>query len=138
MADEKTLPKLPDVAAPENAVVGDENLPAPREPGVDVVDEQVDAQVNRNPVAIPDKVNVFEVSVTTDEVITDPNSPLAVQIPDAGRGDLLLPIHRFVNARRPEDVFSEVATEESEVSDEDRAAAGAAGATPDGARGKSE
>jgi hypothetical protein len=135
MAD--VTPKLPDVSAPKNATIGDENLPDPREPGVDVVDEQVAAQVTGKPSVDPTKVNVFEVAVTTDEVITDPNSPLAVQVPDAGRGDLLLPIHRFVNARRPEDVFAEIGTEESAPSDEERAAAGAAGQTPEGARGKS-
>ena len=136
MADEK-LPKAPPVSAPKNATIGDENLPEPRDFDAEVVDEQVTAQVTGKPAVDPTKVNVYEVAVTTDEVITDPNSPLAVQIPDAGRGDMLLPIHRHVNARRPEDVFAEQASSEVEVSDEDRAKANAAGQTPESAR-KSE
>lgn len=137
MADE-TLPKAPPVAAPKNAIIGDENLPEPRDFDTEVVDEQVAAQVTGKPAVDPTKVNVYEVSVTTDTVITDPNSPLAVQVPDAGRGDLLLPIHRHVNARRVEDIFAEQASEEAEISDEDRAKAGAAGQTPEAARGKTD
>lgn len=71
---------------------------------VETVQEQVDAQVApaREPDA--DTVEVHEVSVATDVVITDPTSPLAVQVPDEGRGSLALPIHGL-SAPSPEQVF---------------------------------
>lgn len=84
---------LPDVAAPKNALIGDENLPDAREPGVDVNTDSVPAQTTGKPAEEVTKVYVHETNVTLDEVITDPHSPLAVQIPDAGRGSLDLPIH---------------------------------------------
>lgn len=118
MADTPT-PKLPGVATQEGALVGDENLPEPREVESVVEQRQDDAQVVAKAGPPVDKVEVFEVVVTTDEVITDPSSPLAVQIPDAGRGSLNLPIHAFVGARTVEDIFSEDASEnEDDSSDE--------------------
>lgn len=104
MADE-IKPDLPDVAVPENAVVGDENIEV-REPSVDVNTESVPAQVTGPAVVPVDTVKVHETFVAMDEVITDPSSPLAVQIPDAGRGSLDLPIHGL-SRPRPEDVFAE-------------------------------
>lgn len=118
MADTPT-PKLPGVAAQEGALVGDENLPEPREVESVVEQRQDDAQVVAKAGPPVDKVEVFEVVVTTDEVITDPSSPLAVQIPDAGRGSLNLPIHAFVGARTVEDIFAEDASaNEDDSSDE--------------------
>lgn len=62
---------------------------------VEVVREEVDAQVAppREPDA--DKTEVHEVSVQVDKVITDPSSPEAVQVPEEGRGSTDLPIHQL-------------------------------------------
>lgn len=101
----------PAVIAQEAKTVGDENLPDPREPKAVVVREEVDAQVVQPREGDSDKVNVHEVHVTTDEVITDPSSPLAVQVPHAGRGDATLPIHAL-GGKRPEDVFASEASKQ--------------------------
>lgn len=108
-------PPLGDVAAPDNALVGDANLPDPRPVDVKVYQDDVPAQVTGPANKVVDTVKVHEVFVTVDEVITDPSSPLAVQIPDAGRGFLDLPIHA-IGGRKPEDVFAEAnaAAEKSE------------------------
>lgn len=98
--------KLPRVAAPENALIGDDNQPAPREPDVTVDTDSVPAQVT-GPAAVPvDEVYVHETSVKLDQVITDPSSPEAVQIPDAGFGSLVLPIHGL-DAPTPEQFFAD-------------------------------
>lgn len=105
---------VPAVTSQEGATVGDENLPDAREPQVEVVQEQVAAQVVQPREGDTDKVNVHEVSVTVDEVITDPASPLAVQVPDAGRSPLHeagLPIAQLSNDR-VEDVFAREASEQ--------------------------
>jgi hypothetical protein len=88
------MAKDPTLTVQKGALVGDENLP---EPDVEVrnITDQVDAQVNKTKVEVADKVDVHEVHVNPDHVITDPNSPEAVQIPDAGRGSLDLPLHAF-------------------------------------------
>ena len=117
MAENELTPAENEVIAQENKLVGDENLPEPREPQVSVVKEEVDAQVAPPREADSDKVNVHEVAVATDEVITDPNSPLAVQVPDAGRGSLDLPIHQLAQPTA-EQVFAEEASE-AEEPDED-------------------
>lgn len=95
MAENKIeAPELAPVVAQEAKLVGDEEVYAEGvsvEP--EVVKEQVDAQVPGTPDDPADKVNVHEVYVATDEVITDTSDPRAVQIPDAGRGSLDLPIH---------------------------------------------
>lgn len=104
---------VPTVSAQESKVVGSEELPAPREATVDVVKEQVAAQVVQPREPDADHVNVHEVSVQLDEVITDPASPLAVQVPDEGRGFLDLPIHRL-DAERPEDVFAREASKSTD------------------------
>lgn len=89
-------PELPAVTAQEAKVVDDDGAePMVVEPEVRI--EQVDAQVMQPREGDSDKVNVHEVSVVTDRVITDPSSPLAVQIPAEGRGDASLPIHRLAD-----------------------------------------
>lgn len=98
----------PEVVSQDASTVGDENLPEPREPQAHVVEEQVDHAVVQPRQPDSNVSNVYEVTVTTDEVITDPSSPLAVQVPDAGRGDATLPIHALARPR-PEDVFADAA-----------------------------
>jgi hypothetical protein len=85
-----------EVAAPEEA----------REPQAEVVQGEVPAQVAppRDPDA--DVVEVHETSVTLDEVITDPTSELAVQVPERDEAALKLPIHAL-SGKRPEDVFAD-------------------------------
>lgn len=54
-------------------------------------------------------VTVHETHVKVDEVVTDPSSPLAVQVPPAGRGNALTPIGRTYGVDKPEtveDVFA--------------------------------
>jgi len=128
---EDLKPVLPTVVSQEGALVGDENLPGPEDQNVEVEQRQDDAQVPGTPQKPVDKVEVFEVVVETDKPILDPSSPLAVQVPDAGRGSLLLPIHQHINSRRVDDIFAEEAGEHEEpTSDEDRAQAAAEGTTP--------
>lgn len=105
-------PDTPAVVAQEAKVVGDDAL-EPREPTVEVNKDQVDAQVAQPREGDSDKVNVHEVVVATDTVITDPSDPLAVQVPDAGRGSLDLPIHNL-DGPRVEDVFSGKADQPAE------------------------
>lgn len=106
------------IAAPENATIGDENLEV-RDPTAYTVNEAVPAQVTGPPVVAVDTVRVSETHIKLDEIITDPSSPLAVQIPDAGRGSLGLPIHRLAEAPKPEDVFAAEASEPDEDDDFD-------------------
>lgn len=103
---EPIVVEQPDVAAPKNAQVGDENI-SPAEPAADkveVVDGTVPAQTTGAPAKVVKQQPVHEVYVELDRVITDPNSPEAVQIPDAGRGDASLPAHVLANPS-PEEVF---------------------------------
>ncbi len=72
-------------------------------PEVQVVKEQVAAQVSKPRKADASKVQVHEVSVRLDRVITDPNSADAVQVPEAT--DIQLPIHRL-SAPSAEGVFA--------------------------------
>lgn len=88
---------VPVVTAQEAKTVGDEELPEPRVPEVQVNESTEAAQVVQPREGDADTVNVHEVYLALDEVITDPSSPLAVQIPDAGRGSLDLPIHALAN-----------------------------------------
>lgn len=104
--------------APKNATVGDENL-KPRDVEVEVVNEDVPAQVMGPPAEAVDTVKVSETYVQMDEVITDPSSPLAVQLPDAGKGSLDLPIHQLARAKKPEEQFADAA---AEAEKEERAA----------------
>jgi hypothetical protein len=109
------------VEAPEGA---EAEVAAPaadevREPQAVVVQGDVPAQVA--PAREPDNdvVPVHETSVTLDEVITDPNSPLAVQVPEPDAAAGSLPIHALANPV-PEDVFADKAAKASKVSDKDR------------------
>jgi hypothetical protein len=97
------------VVSQEGALVGDEAIQEHAhtvEP--QVVEESVDAQVMADREPEHDKVSVKETFVRMDHVVTDPSSPEAVQIPDAGRGTLDLPIHGLM-APSPEQVFAEEA-----------------------------
>lgn len=109
MANKIAAPDLPEVVAQDSKVVGDDNLEV-REPTAELRKEQVDAQVSQPRQAENPKVNVHETFVATDTVITDPSSPLAVQVPDAGRGSLDLPIHRLAGPL-VEDVFAKADAE---------------------------
>lgn len=112
MADDNLLNPI---AAPENATIGDENL-TPIEHDVVTVDETVPAQTTGPAAVEVDTVRVTETHLALDEVITDPHSPLAVQIPDAGRGPLTLPIHQLAAVGKPEDQFREAAAEDAKSS----------------------
>src|SRR6188508_2948180 len=98
---------MPGVATQEASTIGDENLEV-REPTIEVNEEEVPAQVMGQPAQAVETVQVHETYVVTDTVITDTNDPLAVQIPDAGRGDASLPMHalggptveQFFNSKR--------------------------------------
>jgi hypothetical protein len=119
------MPELNPVVSQEGALVGDEAVQEhvhKVEP--EVVSEAVDAQVVATPQPAADKVNVHETSVQLDTVITDPSSPLAVQVPDAGRGSLDLPIHAL-DAPTVEEVFAEHAAS-IEERDTDASVPGAA------------
>ncbi len=102
---------MSEVVSQKGATIGDENM-APREPTYQVTEEKVDAQVSPPRQDAAAKVDVHEVFVQVDEVITDPSSPLAVQIPDAGRGFLDLPIHALANGS-PEDQFKSAKAKKS-------------------------
>lgn len=94
------------IVSQKGALVGDEAVQkAAHDASPQVVETEVDAQVmaKREPEA--SKVAVQETFVAMDRVITDPSSPEAVQIPDAGRGSLGLPIHSL-SGERVEDVFA--------------------------------
>lgn len=117
--DEKvTETQAPAVVAQEQKLVGDEAVAeaGTNEVKPEVVREQVDAQVAQPRETDARKVNVHETVVVTDTVITDPSSPLAVQIPDAGRGDLALPIHRL-DAPTVEEVFAKEAASAEDKSE---------------------
>ncbi len=94
----------PEVAGQMAMTIGDENMPAPRDVDVHIHSEPVAAMVMSEQRPAPAMVPVHEVYVTTDTVITDPSSPLAVQIPDAGRGTMDLPISGL-NVGHVEDRF---------------------------------
>lgn len=105
MADEIKTPES-EVVSQEGALVGDENQPEPREVEVYVNEDSVNAQVSPERQAAAAQVPVHEVAVSLDEPILDPSSPLAVQVPDAGRGSTDLPIHGL-KGKTVEDVFAE-------------------------------
>lgn len=116
MADEENKvqevpePTRPGVVAQEAKLVGDDEMPEVRRVQVDVNEESVAAQVAQPREGDSDTVQVHETSVSLDEVITDPSSPLAVQVPDAGRGTMSLPIHELAQGT-VEDYFREHAAE---------------------------
>lgn len=101
-------PEQQEVVAQKAKQVGDENLADVHEVEVDTNKESVAAQVAQPREKDAKNVPVHETSVKLDEVITDPSDPRAVQIPDAGRGSLDLPIHSL-DAPRVEEVFAEEA-----------------------------
>lgn len=107
------IPEQP-VNAPENALIGEDTEVA-READVSVLAEDVAAQTTGPASVVADTVAIHETAVSVDKVITDPHSPEAVQIPDAGRGSLDLPIHALGNPR-PEDVFAAAAAEDAKSS----------------------
>ena len=114
VSPEDIAPEAPEVVAQEGALIGDENQPEPREPQVTVNQGSEVAQVAPERQAPADSVPVHEVSVTLDEVVLDPSSPEAVQVPDAGRGFLDLPIHDLAKGtaeQRFEDGTADEATE---------------------------
>ncbi len=87
-----TSPELPEISGQKNMTIeGEGSEPMVVEPQVTI--EEVAAQVVQPREGDSDKVHVHEVYVATDRIITDPSSPLAVQIPAEGRGDPSLPIH---------------------------------------------
>lgn len=101
-----TTPEAPVVVSQDGALVGDEAVRGSThkvEPQVNT--ESVPAQVAADRDAPASTVPVHETVVHTDRVITDPSSPEAVQIPDAGRGNASLPIHGLGNPT-PEQVFA--------------------------------
>lgn len=106
--EEAVVPTLPVVTAQESMTVGDSEMEA-RSADVGVTKEEVPAQVMQPRANDADTVHVHEVYVVTDEIITDPSSPLAVQIPDAGRGSLDLPIHQL-DRGTVEEVFAREAS----------------------------
>ena len=114
MADEKTpttkaaAPKESTVKvttndAPESApvrvqygaLVGDAAIAAGHVNDLTPTILKEDAPAQTTGVAAPevDVVKVHETFVSMDQVITDPHSPQAVQMPDAGIGSTDLPIH---------------------------------------------
>lgn len=95
---------LNEIATQPGTTVGDDNL-KPIEHDVQNVDLTVPAQTTGKPAVEVETVKVTETRVALDQVITDPHSPLAVQIPDAGRGPLDLPIHRLAKGT-PEAQFA--------------------------------
>lgn len=103
MADAKIDPTMPAIVAQDAMTVGDDKLDV-RPVEVTVFEDESPAQVSQPRTADAPTVHVHEVSVSMDRVITDPSDPLAVQIPDAGRGSLDLPIHAL-GGDTPEDVF---------------------------------
>ena len=120
MADQHT-PDFKVNAPQKGALVGDEAVrEAATKVEPDVVDEAVTAQVAAERAPDADEVQVFETTVATDTVVTDPSSPEAVQIPDAGKGSLDLPVHRLT-APTPEDVFADEASSADDPEDTDDA-----------------
>ncbi len=103
------------IAAPENATIGDDNLDVIQHEVINI-DEEVAAQTTGKPAVEVETVRATETHLALDEVITDPHSPLAVQIPDAGRGPLDLPIHQFNRVGKPEDAFKAYAEEDAKSS----------------------
>ena len=100
------MPDLKVNAPQKGALVGDEAVQEARqEPTVAVNDSPDKAQVVAKRAPDADQVQVHEVAVQLDHVVTDPSSPEAAQIPDAGRGSLDLPIHELGNGT-PEDQFA--------------------------------
>lgn len=116
MANDLPTPEAPEVIAQKNKLVGDEEVNSKVqkvEPSVNT--DSVDAQVAPEREKPSSQVPVHETSIALDKVITDPNSPEAVQVPDAGRGDASLPAHAL-SGPTVEEVFADEASEEDDES----------------------
>ena len=85
---------------------------------VDVVDEEVDAQVAPERAPEADKVRNVHASIEVDEVVTDPNAENAVLVEgQGGEGpalEELLPVSGLANAEHHEDVFSREGSDSDE------------------------
>ena len=111
-------PELNEVVAQGPKLVGDEEVQQHvHELDPQVNTEPVPAQVTPDPDPPASTVNVHETYLELDKVITDPSDPLAVQIPDAGRGSLDLPIHSIVGPT-VEEVFADAGSEEEAPAEE--------------------
>lgn len=119
------------VGGPEKALVGDEAVQSVKHEVEPVVVDEVSERKHAPEAAQQVEYPVSEFSVAMDTVVTDPTSPEAVQIPDAGRGNADLPI-RVLSGPTPEDVFGEKASDsQGEISDEDHVAAAQRGESAD-------
>lgn len=84
---------------------------------VNAVYEEVPAQVSpAAPEGTPTTVQVDEVHVATDVVITDPSSDLAVQVPEFVGPTT--PLHAFVSGKAPEEQFASSDEPEAEPVEE--------------------
>lgn len=114
--NEAQAPDLKVNAPQEASQVGDEAVGSNDSPVVISVNSgEVDHAVVQPRSPDADRVQVHEVFVQTDEVITDPSDPRAVQIPDAGRGSLALPIHELANGTVEDRFKASVAEDEPAV-----------------------
>jgi hypothetical protein len=101
--------ELPGIAVADNALIGDEAVQSAYEaPEAHVVQEDVPAQTTGDSGSPVEVSKVHETTIILDKVVTDPHSPEAVQIPDAGRGTLDLPLHALAG-KSPEQVFADSA-----------------------------
>lgn len=95
--DDVRVPVAP-VAVAKNARVGDENQREPRKVEAEIVSEDQKLPVVDREVVFPDTTPVHETYVQLDVVDVE----AGVDIPDAGRGFLDLPIHQLVQ-KSPEE-----------------------------------
>lgn len=102
------------VAVPEASKTA-ETPPNPVEVTTDT--DPVPAQVTGPAPEPVREVVVHETRVRADRVITDASDPLAVQVPEAGRGNALTPIAQTY-ADNPEAPEESIARKEREASDE--------------------
>lgn len=117
MAELET-PKQQQVVAQKAKQVGDDKVADVRIPEPEVNTDSVPAQVAPPREKEAAQVSVHETAVQTDTVVTDPSSPEAVQVPDAGRGSLDLPIHRLA-AGTVESVFAAEAATADDADEDD-------------------
>ena len=125
--EEVEVPAVP-VVVQEGALVGDEEVYA--EEHVHKVEPEVtQGETTQKYAPATEQQAVYpvhETNIALDTVITDPTSPEAVQIPDAGRGSNVLPLHSLTEPA-PEAAFREAGSTEVDFTDEDRAKAAAEG-----------
>lgn len=78
---------------------------------VTVNETPVPTPVPGDPRPVSETTPVSEVHVTSDKVITDPNSPDAVKVPEKTGEEGLTPIAlAYLDGKTPEDVFAEADT----------------------------